>query len=124
MSKELTTLEILDLWHNAHCVGCKTSFPSLICEHCNEQKHYEIIRNELEKLYEKRKIEEQLYPYLCEDEEKLLKKLQALEISNKKEVDIHRLKTCFSIHEYNRRYEEHEYHLTEEEFNLLKEVLL
>ena len=55
------------------------------------------------------------------------KSLKALEIIKEKDVDVSWLKYCIKenmiVEAYNSGYPEYHKHLTEEEFNLLKEVL-
>jgi hypothetical protein len=67
---------------------------------------------------------EDLLPYKCEQVEKSLK---ALEIIKEKNVDILDIKTWYNYEHYCRAMEDSrlrkDWWLTEEEFNLLKEVL-
>ena len=51
------------------------------------------------------------------------KKEKAFDIANKKCVDMYRLRTVDNVVLYNKRTEFDEYWLTEEEFNLIKEML-
>ena len=57
----------------------------------------------------------------CELDEK---KLKAFEIIKDKNVDVHWVKICENSKEYNEEKNIWEIELTQEEFNLLKEVLL
>lgn len=50
--------------------------------------------------------------------------LKVLEIVKKKEVEINYLRQCFLLEHYNARFSTRWQQLTQEEFNLLKEVLL
>ena len=51
------------------------------------------------------------------------KALKALDIINKKNVWVYHLKQCNSLEEYNNEFID-ELHITQEEYDLLKEVLL
>lgn len=125
MDKKLTPLEILESIKRRYVQAIsKTKFPKFT-EY--EQEQFDIIENELKDYF----VYKQDYKRVMKEKNSLLKKyvksqkeLKALEIIKEKEVDVHRLKIYFSVYEYNRKYEEHEYHLTQEEYDLLKEVLL
>ena len=77
------------------------------------------------------RIENEYYIYEAvfykEDFKQVRKELKALEIIKKKGCDIGWLKYCvknnFIVEVYNSGYHEYDKKLTEEQFNLLKEVL-
>ena len=86
-------------------------------------EHFEDIK-ELEVADERGGNVEDILPYKCEQVEKSLK---ALEIIKEKDVDVSWLKYCIKenmiVEAYNSGYPEYHKHLTEEEFETLKEVL-
>ena len=73
-----------------------------------------------------RLINGELYDELYERYNTIEKELKALEIIKKKKVFVAYLMKCDSADEYNTALfmVEEQYHLTEEEYNMLKEVLL
>lgn len=61
------------------------------------------------------------YPYECKEIEKALKTLEIIKMKN---VDIPMVKTCNSVNDYNEWHSLYkEMHLTQKEYDLLKEIL-
>lgn len=59
-----------------------------------------------------------------EEVEAVEKKLKALEIIKEKNVDIRWIEVCYTVKDYNKGRDEHlNYELSQEEFNILIEVL-
>lgn len=101
----------------------------------NYGEEFDIIEKELKELEERREMmkrfNEACVPMILDNETE--KKLKALEIINKKEINISVLKVCSTFKEYN-NYIRNEYQycteiieemsLTQEEWDLLREVLL
>lgn len=87
-----------------------------------ELKEYEVLGDEFQAFIGK-------YNKLCEEKMEWLKQKEALEIIKKKEVDVALLKYSENVERYNVQIEPTHltiqyYVLTQEEYNLLKEVLL
>lgn len=56
--------------------------------------------------------------------ETIRRELEALEIINKKGINIRELKHCYSVDEYNINKDDNNESLNQKEYNLLKEVLI
>lgn len=84
----------------------------------------EDLRNYLDFIKTERFNKTNLIRYFNERFNNIEKSLQALEIIDSKRVDTHWLKVCNSLDEYNDNRDEWEIELTQEEYDLLKEVLI
>lgn len=87
---------------------------------------FDTIELALDELYERREMMQRLNeacePHIIEDE--VYKKARAFEIIKKKEINIHWFKQFNSYEEYkNKGYADLQNELTQEEFDLVKEVL-
>lgn len=85
---------------------------------------YEVIEKELKELYGRRemmaRLNEACEPHIIEDE--VYKKARAFDIIKEKRVNIDYLRSCKSLEDYNNILIE-KWQLTQEEYDLLKEVL-
>ena len=119
MNKELTPLEALsDLRKDA-----KNHIP-YHTEYLNER--LDIIETALKDYEELKKLKLLPYPKINDEEYRrsVIKRLQTVEIIKEKDVNIQDLKVSYSFNEYN-TFKGNEYkYLTQEEYDLLKEVLL
>ena len=91
-------------------------FVNIFAEYCLKTQHQEMNATNMQTAVE----------YLARSEEcrTIEKSLKALEIIKEKNVDIRWIEVCDTVKDYNKGRDEHlNYELTEEEFNLLKEVL-
>ena len=112
MSKELLPLEALDnLRYGGLVDGNVVCFTKLAFE-----KRLDIIETALKDYERKLKLAKEY-----EDVNNVAKRLKALEIIKKKKVNVRFLISCKTLKEYNDVISDH---LTQEEYDLLKEVLL
>lgn len=122
MSKELTPLEALERLYDYHNLPNRNVVAYLL-EQENLPTYRKIIETALKELEVKREVIDYL---LTGDDEK---KLKTLEIIKEKSVDIGFLQYSSTVDLYNHYIVEHAWtkhtsSLTQEEYDLLKEVLL
>ena len=87
----------LDYLKNCYCENCENQSH---CKECGVEANYKLVKTKLQTKS---------------------KKEQAWDIAVKKNVDIHWIKKCKTLGEYNDMLNSWELGLTEEEFNILKE---
>lgn len=131
MTKELQALENIGLW------GYQDSEGDLILCRINNKEDFAIIETALKELNEYKKVFEKLNLDISDavdlenwiklaqfHYENKIKKLKALDIIKKKEIDIHLFNISANCEHYNWLIENKKHQLTQEEYDLLKGVLL